>query len=285
MTDILIPKKNVIMDATLLSSLMSCARFADFRFNLQLHSRLGKSSSLEKGSLVHHILEHFYKAIQSGNNRKDAINTGLTAGRVYLRNEVKNATDDDVKLVYDTMDQYFEHYKNDSWIPIDVEYVKQILLYEDDEMRILWKSKLDLTVDTNNGLYPVDHKTYSRTSDNISLNNQFMGQCLVCKTRGIIIDKIGFQTSLKPAQKFLRPMISYSLDRLTEWSQIIVPYWGRMMLYYAETGYWPPNFTHCESKYSICQFIRVCESDTGMREEELRLNFIKGDKWDVLNED
>lgn len=281
--EILIPKKNIILDATILSTLMSCARLTDFRFNHDLIPISGKSSSLEMGSLVHFVLENFYKNIRDGIKRDDAIGFGLTAGETYIETEVKNTSEEDIQLVWDTMHQYLEFYKNDSWIPIDVEYVKSEVIYEDDEIRIMWKAKLDLTVDTNNGIYPVDHKTMRARRDSSSLNNQFMGQCILMKTRGVIINKIGFQKSLKPSEKFTRPIISYSLDRLTEWSQIILPFWAKQLLAYSEIGFWPPNFTHCENKYGFCAFKGICEVDSGMREEALRLNFVKGEKWDISN--
>jgi hypothetical protein len=283
MTDILIPKKNIILDATTLSTFMSCARLTDLRMNLQLQPIGGKSASLEKGSLVHIILEHFYKAQISGKTRIEAIDEGLKAGVVYLE-EVDNLEQEDITLVNNTIEAYFEFYKNDSWIPIFAEYVKQDIIYEDDEIRILWKAKLDLGVDTNNGIYPVDHKTMSQRRDTNSLNNQFMGQCLMMKSRGVIINKIGFQKSLKPSDKFTRPIISYSADRLTEWSQVILPFWAKQMLVYNEIGFWPPNFTHCENKYGFCIFKPVCEADSGLRQETLRLNFVKGDRWDVTND-
>jgi hypothetical protein len=119
--------------------------------------------------------------------------------------------------------------------------------------------------------------------DNISLNNQFMGQCILMKTRNVIIDKIGFQTTLKPAEKFTRGPVSYSIDRLNEWQSEILPYWAYQMLSYAESGYWPPNFSHCENKFGNCTFVNICESDRGMREEEIKLNFIVGTKWNPTN--
>lgn len=303
-------KKNVILDATILSTLMSCARLTDFRFNHDLQQIGGKSSSLEMGSIVHMVLEKYYKCVRDGITRDAAIGFAITSGELYVQGcalctnfiatpEIPNPTcnhkpneypgchntsDEDIKIVWDTIAQYFEYYKNDFWIPIDVEYVKKALIYEDDEIRIIWAAKLDLTVDTNNGIYPVDHKTMKQRRDTLSLNNQFMGQCILMKTRGVIINKIGFQKTLKPAEKFTRPIISYTLDRLTEWSQIILPFWAKQLLAYDEIGFWPPNFTHCENKYGFCAFKDVCVADSGMREETIRLNFVKGPKWDITND-
>jgi len=311
-------QKSVILDATTLSSLMSCARLTDLRYNRSLAPIGGKSNSLEVGSLVHKVLEGFYLSLASGKERAVAIAKGMELGQLYIKscpfctgfnepgkppcghkvNEypgMQNTPADSGKVdgreqigynyALDTCQQYFDHYKNDSWIPILVENTQSALLYEDEEIRILWKAKLDLTVDTNNGIYPVDHKTMKQRRDTMSLNNQFIGQCIVTKTRGVIINKIGFQSSLKPSEKFTRPLISYSLDRLTEWSQIIVPYYAKLMAVYDETGYWPPNFTHCENKYGFCSFKSVCEADMSMREEELRINFEIVPKWDISNDD
>lgn len=208
---------------------------------------------------------------------------GFTEGRKYIAVEVKNTEPKDSEYAIETCSQYFEHYKNDSWTPIEVEVVKGDVLYEDDEIRILWKAKLDLRVDTNQGIYPVDHKTMKQRRDTLSLNNQFIGQCILSNTRAVIINKIGFQTSLKPHEKFQRVVISYSADRLLEWQSEILPYWCKMLVQYEETGYWPPNFTHCENKYGVCQFKQVCESDRHMRSEELRNNYIVGEEWNPQN--
>jgi len=313
-------KKNVILDATVLATIMSCARLTDFRFNLSLQSINGKSNSLEAGSIVHKFLEVFYRSIIHGVKREQAIGYGMAAAELYIRgcpacarfkatteipkplcghrpdeypgvkNTPKDSTDKPKRIgwqyVLDTCDQYQQFYRNDHWVPLEVEVVKRLPLYEDDEIRILWKSKLDWTVDTNQGIFPVDHKTMSQRRDTNSMNNQFMGQCLVMGTRQIIINKIGFQTSLKPEEKFQRTPIPYTPERLFEWQSETVPYYAKLLLMYAETGHWPPNFTHCEGKYGNCAFYEdVCSANPNMREENLKLHFYVGPVWDPTNEE
>lgn len=281
---IIIPKKNIIMDSQILSSLMACPRLTDFRFNHDFQSNRGKSKSLEMGSIVHTGLEFYYQNIINGISRPDSENFGLTAALDYSNSEECNtATEDERSWAIKTIEEYFLYYKNDSWTPLEVEIVKGEIIYEDDEVRIMWKAKLDLLVDTNQGIYPVDHKTMSQRRDTTNLNNQFTGQCILANTRLMFVNKIGFQKTLKPSERFTRAPINYSYDRLLEWQSITVPYYAKLLLMYQESGFWPPNLTHCENKYGFCTFKEVCESDRNMREQVLGQNFIVGRKWDVTN--
>lgn len=281
-----IPKKNLILDSQVLSTLMSCARLADFRFNLNLQSVNGKSSSLGMGSITHKFMEVYYGHIINAFKKEVAENQAHVAAVDYSQgDDCRNVTEDDKQWAIDTCHQYLVHYKNDFWIPLEVETVHSEILYEDDEIRIMWKAKLDAVFDTSQGIYPVDHKTMKQRRDTISLNNQFIGQCLLLKTRLMFVNKIGFQRSLKPEDKFTRVTVSYSSDRLIEWQTVILPYYAKLYLMYAESGYWPPNFTHCENKYGFCAFKGVCEADRLMREETLGNEFVVGEPWDITNED
>lgn len=304
-------KTNIILDATILTCLMGCGRLFDFRFNHNLQSISGKSNSLECGLIIHKFLEVYNLSIIKGLSRNQAIGYGMTSAEMYIHgckyctnftstdeqtkptcghqiNEyegVKNTPSDDEgykigwKRVLQTIEEYNEYYKNDHWIPLEVEVVKSKLIYEDDEIRVLWKAKLDLVVDTNQGIGPVDHKTMKQNRLTTNLNNQFSGQCIVMNTKRVFINKIGFQKTLPPSEKFHRDPINYSNPRLIEWQSRTVPFWAKMLQMYAESGHWPENYSNCESKYGPCAFKSVCESDPEMREEELKLQFLVGPKW------
>lgn len=316
-------KKNVILDSQILTALMACPCLADFRFNYNFISLAGKSNSLEVGSIVHIFLEYYYKAIINGIKRDNALGYGMAAAELYIKGcrgcaefvpseafpkppcghkpfefpGVKNTprepdtTNPREKYktgwqwALDTCDQYHSHYRGDHWVPLEIEVVKQELLYEDDEVRVLWKAKLDAKFDTNQGIYPTDHKTMKQRRNTISMNNQFIGQCLISNTRQVIINKIGFQKTLKPEEKFERKPLGYSEQRLVEWQTELLPYYAKLLLMYAETGYWPRNYNHCEGKYGNCAFLPVCEANPDMRETEIKRLFVIGPEWNPTNDD
>jgi len=312
-----IRKTNIIMDSQILTTLMSCPCLTDLRFNHNLVSIKGKSNSIECGSIVHKYMEVYYGSIIKGINSKEAHGFGMAAAEMYIRGcqfctdfiptdehlkppcghrkndypGLQNTPAESEtnrtgwKWVLETCEQYYEHYKFDSWIPLEVEVVKSEVLYEDEDIRILWKAKLDLVSDTHQGIFPIDHKTMKQNRQQLNLNNQFTGQCIIQKTRSMIINKVGFQKTLKADEKFKREVVGYTPQRLIEWQSEILPYYAKMLMMYHESGVWPRNYTHCEGKYGLCAFTGVCSANPDMREEELKINFKVGEPWNPTNED
>lgn len=298
---------HIVLDATRLTALMRCPHLSYLRFEENLQKSEGKSNSIECGSLTHTILEFFYKARIQGKNRSDAIDIGFEAGKEYLvpyKETNKYVTETDHpgllntpeestkkpdrlgwRYVINTLHEYFDFWRNDSFTPIAAETVKSHLLYQDDEMKILWKAKYDLIEDTPGGFLPTDHKTMSQRRDTLSLNNQFMGQSIILASRQVRINKIGWQTSLAPEEKFQRVYIPYSVDRLAEWAQVTVPHYARMLIAYHEASYFPHNYEACEGKYGKCDYYAICESDRANREVIKSTQYKKVKPWDIGNDD
>ena len=82
--EILTKKQNVILDSQILTTLMSCGRLTDLRFNLDLVSQKGKGNSIEVGGLVHKVMEMYGRAIIDGQSRSNAIGYGLAAGQLFI---------------------------------------------------------------------------------------------------------------------------------------------------------------------------------------------------------
>lgn len=314
--DIIIPsnKQNVVLDATMLAAIQKCGRYADLQYGHNLQSLKGKGNSLEIGSIIHKFMEVYYKTQMQGIGKSQAFGFGITAAELYIQgcpdctkfesvdgskpkcghpiDEYPGLTNTPSesegyitgwKFALQTCDEYHKFYLSDFWVTLDTEIVKSKVLYEDDEIRILWKAKLDWIVDTNNGIFPCDHKTMKQNRDTISINNQFMGQARLMDVRNVFINKIGLQKTLKPVDKFKRVVISYSASRLMEWQSTILPYYAKLLTQYNTQGYYPPNFNSCDGKYGKCNFYEVCEADTEMREEILKLNFYVGNAWNPIN--
>lgn len=274
----MIKKKNVILDSQIITTLQGCDRKADFRFNHSLVPIRGKSKSLEKGSLVHEFLEAFYRSLKDGVSRSIAESNGHIAGEAFIK-EMKNTPIEEAMDALEVCHKYLKHRRNDSWKVIDVECGRGEVVYEDDEIRVLYKVKYDLIVDTSQEMFPVDHKSMSRNGETLDLNNQFMGQCLLMKTRKMMINKIGFQKSLKPDEQFVRVFMNYSADRLAEFVELI-GYYAKVMINNTETGYWPPRFTSCD-KFFGCEYKHVCQGDRLDRNRLLKEQFVVSEPWDV----
>jgi len=141
--EIITQKKNVILDATVLTALMNCERYLDLRFNRNLIPINGNSNALEAGIVVHKILEEYTKALLHGDSRNVAIQIGMAAGDEAYK-IAENVPEDNVldkqgkvkfvgyQWIIATMQQYFERWKNDSWTPIESEKVHGQVVYEDE---------------------------------------------------------------------------------------------------------------------------------------------------------
>jgi len=303
--EILIRKHNVIMDATVLTALMACERYLDLRFNQNIIPISGTANPLEVGQLVHKIMEVYNLSIIDGKIKPTAIALGMEAGAEFYKTaenipeeneyEISNKILKDgtkskakgkikqvgYKWIVTTMEMYFNRWKNDSWVPLEAEKVRGAVVFEDDDVRVLWKAKLDTMVDTYQDIMPGDYKTMKQLRNTLSLNNQFMGQCLIAKTRKMFVDKIGFQKNLEPNEKFVRQVMSYGAEQLAEQVQTI-GYYAKYLVDLRNGGFYPPRYTHCD-KYNGCMYRRICESQPSDRDRFMKLNFKIGETWDPVN--
>lgn len=286
--------KIINIDSSILNTIQQCARKTHYSYieNLQPQK---KDEALEKGDLMHKMLEVYYSMrLDDGANERsalweelitlagivpngDPVHRGIEAG-IYFASQMSIASDVSEEVV-DQFKSYCEFYQYDEWHPVAVEEVGNKVLYESDDVKIVYNFKIDLVAEKGRIVIPFDHKTGSRRQEPSSLSNQFIGYCYGLSTSNILVNKIGFQKSLKPAERFQRFVLPVDSTRIQEWINNSI-YWTLQWNKFLEEDYFPMNLTSCD-KYSGCIFKRVCESDPDTRAWKIERDFIKVADWDV----
>jgi hypothetical protein len=273
----------------------------DLRFNHNLVPIGGMGKPIEMGGMTHRMLEAYYLSKRAGNHPDENLGAAIKIGTLYIEGcaeclagnctvhkdsfkGLENITIEDAYWVLQSMREYHERWKNDSWATLEVEVVKGAVIYEDDNISLMWKAKIDWLVDNLEGIFSVDHKTMSRQNDPLTLNDQFMGQVILTKQNKMFVNKFGFQKSLKPEERFERVAMNYSDARKTEWIKEVAGY-AYDIIDCQRSGQFRHNFTSCLRAYGPCIFRRVCEGEPNDRTRLLTEQFKINDKvWDITND-
>jgi PD-(D/E)XK nuclease superfamily len=316
-------QKIIEIDSQILNSIQNCALKHQYQFEENLASE-SKAAPLEKGDLLHKVLE-LYDGIM-GNcanissdtwsliinedftteftkklapTKRDIIDFCLRAGQFFAaKMQIDTETSNNVLFQFNA---YCEYYTNDPWMTLAVEEVASRILFENEELKIVYTGKIDRFVEQGNIRAPMDHKSSERRGDVSSMSNQFIGYCFLLDCYNIIIDKIGFQKTLKPSERFQRFVLTIDDGRIDEWKDNSI---STILLHLMTTS--PDdidaleyfriyrslnrlseesmqsnmNLTSCD-KYSGCTYRAICESNPEGREWIKERDFIVRTPWDV----
>jgi len=148
------------------TSWLTCRARYRYEFDMNLQ-KIGSSDALDKGNLIHAILEEYYKARMLGDSHEEAV----VMGRKALIPAMDTYGMELIAKVDPLMQAYFNHYQHDNWEILSVEDSFDLPITDDFTM----PTRLDLLVKTSDGkIWIVDHKsTYDFwTTDDIELNAQ-----------------------------------------------------------------------------------------------------------------
>jgi hypothetical protein len=279
-------EKRVITLSANSLNLSSCMR----KFNYQKLQRMETPTtapSIDKGSLVHLMAATYYKGKMNmrtlGLKHADIVELSIERGR-----EAAVQMDlpiEDAEMCVKTWQAYCVFYKDDPWIPIHVEEPFSFVLEETDDLRIVFEGRIDLVCKNplqNDMILVVDHKTGSRNQEPTGLSNQFMGYCVVMDVKLAILNKIGFQKTLPPNKKFVRHVLSYPKEVLSEWIRWSV--WRAQFVdACVQAGSYPPDFTSCD-KYSGCEYKDVCLAPPSSRQDKLVRFFRVAEEHDIYKD-
>jgi hypothetical protein len=281
----------ITFDASLLNVIQNCFRKAQYSFvyNLEPHER---EESLERGDLMHKMLEVYYgmlgpqkftapiwnELFEAGIKLEgDPAQVAIQAG-VYLSTKLSISLDTCEEVIKHFRD-YAEYYRFDEWHPLAVEEVGSKPFYEEDDLQIIYQYKIDLIAEKGRTVAPFDHKTGKQRKEPLSLSNQFIGYCFALNCNHIVLNKIGFQKTLSPAERFQRYIFHIEQERIDEWRKNAI-WWIKQYARCIETNHFPMNLTSCD-KYAGCIFRNICDTAPSNREYRLARDFSAVEKWDV----
>jgi len=275
-------KVNIVMDMSQYDLFLLCNQ--RFYNSHKLHKGLPtKAAQLDRGTLVHVGAEFYYEGIRQGMQYQDCVNTALM--KIKEASVISSDLEpEQVNRVIEVMEEYFDHWRfqDQTFQIIEVEKSFLKLLYEDDEVRIHLAGKIDLLISDNRYTNkPMDHKSRDKRHPVPRLSNQFRCYCWATESNYLEINYIGFQTSLKAEEKFIRTPFTVDPFKIEQWKSNVV----HNIFKYLEceaTGIWPMNETSCDKYFRECEFMDVCDSSG----EEAKLyklasNYIDIEPWDV----
>lgn len=231
---------------------------------------------------MHQMLRIYYSQKKEGKEFATCKDEALKWGRLAAA-QLSALDGEATEEVFYQFEEYSKFYRYETWEPTNVEQPFSKVLFDSEDLMILYEGIVDLTVKIPNvPILPVDHKTQSRKQDPEALNNQFMGYCWALDCFSFVVNQIGFQKTLEPKDRFRRPTLSYTRDQLAEWVENTI-YWTHILMGYIDHNYWPKNFTSCDKFYG-CAFTKICGADPLGRERRLLQFFKEGEPWKPTKE-
>ena len=270
------------MDTSQYDLFRLCEKRYQYRYKLN-KSTPTKNEALDRGTLVHVGCETYFESLKSGARWDYASNAALmkikSAG--VIESDLDN---DEISRILEVMEEYFDYWKvadqNREIISVEQPFI--YLLHEDDNVKIHMAGKIDLiTSDNKYKNLPTDHKSFQRSYEVGRMGNQFKNYCMATQSMLLEVDKIGFQKTLKPHEKYLRVPISFDPLILSDWKDNVV----KVIYHYLNCeidNSWPMNETSCDKYNRRCEYYDVCDS-SGIESKNFKLNsnFITIEPWDV----
>lgn len=275
-------KVNIVMDMSQYDLFLLCPQRFNNRYNKNLTPPT-KKMQLDRGSIVHVGCEIYYEAIKNGVAYQDAVVAALS--KIREAGVVASDLDSEIiNRILDVMEEYFDYWRvaDQGFEIVDVEKPFLYLLYEDDEVRIHLAGKIDLIVNDNKYTnLPYDHKSYDRDFEVHRMSNQFKNYCYAVKSNYLVVNRIGFQKTLKPHEKFKRPMLCYDPLVFEQWKDNVIKNIFHYLQCVAEDS-WPMNETSCDKYFRKCEYFGPCDaSGIEAKMYKLRSDFITVEPWDV----
>ena len=279
---------NIQVDSQVLSLFMACPQKYEYVFVRHLQPVAGPSKSILRGAYVHDGLLLYWKEMIKTGNWQEAIKSALREVQTKLNADIKFTHEEKLENLNGFL-EFLKYIQSLSWIPLEVEKYFKLKIYEDPvlRLRIFITGRIDLIMRTPQiPILPIDAKTEAERWFHSVMSNQFKMYCLACGVNVLGVQRVGFQTTLKPEEKFKMEMLGFDPDILEEFRTITLPHWVKQLILAHEDKFFPMNTTSCVHGHFKCQFSDgtdhkgICSVSRSVREQKLARYFVIGPEWD-----
>lgn len=296
------------LDSQILESMDLCWQLYDYRM-LQHFRPIEKAIALERGSVMHAMVAAYRRAKREGFSKEAhgaVVQNAILKGRVQAAGTTNVSVSMFEEEDIPTFQRWVLKWQYDGWEILDVEQPFSKVLYEDDVpvlvdsvlypgLVIIYEGIIDCRAkDPKLGVVIVDSKTESRKSWTFVLNNQFQGYEWAFDGVPVIVDRIGYQTSLDDSERFRRLAQQSGGFAIDEWREDTVRKVKQSIAIIdgISRGERPPKNRSSCSKYATfansksgCDYTSVCKIPESSREFKLNAYFYKDRAWDPFTRD
>lgn len=213
----------------------------------------------EVGTEVARFLQLYYynKMKPSASRTKALFNAPLWYTR-FIR-EVDKCTREDAQTFYRLCLNYMEHYRDETWKPIQVEKGFSRVLYEDNENLFIYEGRPDF-YGTNLQLdyeFVSDHKVQFRAYDIYPYANQPFGYLWALGVREFVYNYLKI---LSKSFEFRRVPITFEQKLIDNWRSETIEWYFKVKDAIQKKRFL--KSFQCSDVYGTCEYHSICECTT-----------------------
>lgn len=267
------PKTVLRLTAHFLEDYENCPLYFHRVVNLQ-RGELTKAANLARGIAIHELLASYYTGKRDGVDFDVNVTKAVEDFQISAL-DINGLIVEDIDRCIAVFHEYTSWYQDrDNFEIVAVEETLSKVLYEDDDIVILYEGTQDMVIRQQGVIIPFDHKSEAYRFPVSLLSNQFMGYSVLTDEPRIIRNAVGFQEKKPVEEKFYRTMYTYSQLQLEWWKRETIKKGLRIIKSYRDND-WPAHFSACDSMHRKgCPYKPVCTEDVRLWPEILERDYV-----------
>jgi hypothetical protein len=287
------------IDSTQISLFLECPKKWWWSFRQRLQRKGQKRDALDKGSLVHWMMDGYYHSIHRGAKwqvalketqealaRKDWLFLGTKEEEMIslLERLPKNEVD----LIKDRFNQYAVNYHMADFVPLTrngkpaIEVGFSVPIVDNSFYLFVLEGRLDFIANYNGIPVNVDHKSQARKKARHAMEVQFLNYSLATGINRMCINYFGLQKDFKAGETFRRDVFCYNPIQLRIWRQKLETIFYRMA-HAIQMDYFDTNEFSCSGGRGgwPCEFVEICKENVapGVIQAKIKENYEERPLW------